>query len=184
MLSWETPENREILWHVFCIISLISSTTLITVRITYFTLFKYCEYVEDTPLVSILIIFPVMSSLVINSSGASPDDSSFGGIRRATHIRHRIPSVDSEVMPSPSAFSLGYVRNVDAIWKTPFDKFRFTTNWRRNYDKHTSILTNNKTLHIWAAHGYVHISKNSVLFEITHDVGLRYQEQPFLSNIG
>jgi len=87
----------------------------ITVRITYFTLFKYCEYVEDTPLVSILIIFPVVSSLVINSSGASPDDSSFGGIRRATHIRHRMPSVDSEVMPSPSAFSLGYVKNVDAI---------------------------------------------------------------------
>ena len=88
-----------------------------TVRITYFTLFKYCEYVEDTPLVSILIIFPVVSSLVINSSGASPDDSSFGGIRRATHIRHRMPSDDSEVMPSPSAFSLGYVRNVEAIWK-------------------------------------------------------------------
>jgi len=86
-----------------------------TVKMTYFTLFKYCEYVEDTPLVSIPIIFPVVSSLVINSSGASPDVSSFGGIRRATHIRHRVPSGDSEVMSSPSAFSLGYVRNVDAI---------------------------------------------------------------------
>jgi hypothetical protein len=87
----------------------------ITVRITNFTLFKYCEYVEDTPLVSIQIIFPLVSSLVINSSGARPDVSSFGGIRRATHIRHRVLSADSEVMSSPSAFSLGYVRNVDAI---------------------------------------------------------------------
>lgn len=82
------------------------------------TLLRYCEYVDETPLVSTPMIFPLVSSLVVNCSNGTPDCFSFWGIRRATHMRHGPTSADSEVTSPPSAFSLGYGNNVDEIWKT------------------------------------------------------------------
>jgi hypothetical protein len=81
------------------------------------TLLRYCEYVDETPLVSTPMIFPLVSSLVVNCSNGTLFCFSFSGIRRATHMRHGIASTDSEVTSPPSALSLGYGNNVDEIWK-------------------------------------------------------------------
>ena len=79
------------------------------------TLLRYCEYVDDTPLVSIPIILPLTSSLVVNCSNGGPVDFSFWGMRRATHMRQGPTSADSEVTSPLSVLSFEYGSNVDEI---------------------------------------------------------------------